>query len=228
MQIGLFLLSVLALGLLLLALGYYLGRATAADRKPSPSTPPQASPQGNAEEQGAGSEPPAAEGSSPQTAKGLEVRTDPQQGHRLVVQVDGFAYLRYDAMTDDHRHRLRTYLLQIRDWMETTRGNLPATPARSASRPVSSGQEIPVQETVTKTQDMVSAINAIVQAKSKAQGISAAVSIMRDWRGTGVVIMVDGIRYDAVDDIPDAGVQQLIREAVREWEILQRARKRDF
>lgn len=227
MSIGLFLILALALGLLLLGLGYFLGQATAGRQKGSPSTPPPEPVQGEA---GEGENRPTIEAPvepspAPQTAQGLAVHTDPQQGHRLVVRVDGITYLRYDAMSDDHRRRLRTYLLQIRDWMETTRGNLPTQPPRKPTKPSASGREIPVQETVAKAQDMVTAINALVQAKLKVQGSDTAVTIMRDWRGTGVVIMVDGTRYDAVDDIPNEGVQQLIREAVREWEVIQRARK---
>lgn len=227
-SIGLFLVLALALGLLLLGLGYYLGQAATARKEAPPDAPSPTPAQGEAGGEEAEGSPKnrAPEDLMPQTAAGLTVRTDPQRGQRLVVRVDGATYLRYDAMTDEHRRRLRTYLLQIRDWMETTRGDLPITPRRQAPRSSPTHQEIPVQDTVAKAKDMVTAINAIVQAKLKAQGQTAAVTIMRDWRGTGVVIMVDGTRYDAVEDVPDKEVQQLIREAAREWEILQQAHKR--
>ncbi len=213
MQIGVFLVFALGLGILLLGLGYFLGRATAPQRPAPASTEPTATQEES---------PTEGEASVSPQIPGLHVRTNPQKGHRLVVHVDGFAYLRYDAMSDDHRRRLRTYLLQIRDWMETTQGDIPLTPPRRKRTPVPSSQEPPIQETDLQAKDMVSAINTILQAKLKASGTSTAVTVMRDWRGTGVVIMVDGVRYDAVADIPDEQVRRLMQEAVQEWEALQR------
>jgi len=217
-----FLSAALVFGGLLLGLGYLLGRGSASrgvvssPKEPAPQDAVPASAPGQPSE-----DPPA---SVPSEA-GLQVYADPQRGYRLVVRVDGAAYVRYDGMSPDHRRRMRTYLLQIRDWMEATRGNLPVAPRRSATPPRKPGTtEMPSSLPPAQAQDMVSAINAFVQEKLKAGGSQAAVTVMRDWRGTGVIILVNGKRYDAVADIPNAEVRRLLQAAVREWEAWRRSR----
>ncbi len=222
MSIGVLLILMVGLGAVLVGLGYALGRAH-NPRGPATPEDPSAEP--------AREEPPAPAAPSPgpspavPSEEGLRVHTDPQKGHRLVVRVDGMAYVRYDAMSADHRRRLRTYLIQIRDWMENTRGDVPLTPPRRPRQVPTNAPEFSAQATAAQAKDMISAIDAIVQAKLKAVGSQAAVKIMRDWRGTGVVILVNGTRYDAVADIPDEEVRRLLQEAVREWEAFQRRRK---
>ncbi len=209
MNLAILFFAVLVVGALLAGLGYLIGRATAKASAQPPASAPAA--------------PPEQASPGPPLAEGLQVTTDPAQGHRLVVGIDGALYLRYDAMSAEHRRRLRTYLMQVRDWMESTRGDLPLEPARA--KPSTAPQELRVQRNAAKAQDMVAGIDAILQGKLKAAGVRAAVKIMRDWRGTGAVILVNGVRYDAVAEIPDETVRQLLREAAQEWESLQRKKK---
>ncbi len=223
MSVGVLLILMVGLGAILMGLGYALGRAQAAR---GPASPEEPSPEAEGEGLPTPTAPPSPEPSpSVPAEEGLRVHTDPRKGHRLVVQVDGMAYVRYDAMSAEHRRRLRTYLIQIRDWMENTRGDVPLTPQRPTRRTSGDTAEFSAQATTAQAKDMISAIDAIVQAKLKAVGSQAAVKIMRDWRGTGVVILVNGTRYDAVADIPDEEVRGLLQEAVREWEAFQRRRK---
>ena len=218
---------VMLFGFLLLGFGYALGRMSAPRKAALPPESPE-----KEKEQGKGQNretvSPKDAGASPSTPAqaGLHMYADPQRGHRLVIHVDGVMYLRYDGMTAEHRRRLRTYLMQIRDWMESTGGRLPKASA-PAARPVASAKvnAIPAQRGTTEAKDMVAGIDALLQAKLKASGSQVAVKIMRDWRGTGAVILVNGTRYDAVADIPDAEIRRLVQEAVQEWEARQRRRK---
>ncbi len=223
--IGIAVLAVLLLvGGIALALGYAWGQRSAAQPIDAPqTTPPRPTAQAKAEPTPAAAPAPA----TTPPRRGLHISTDPANNERLVVHLDGIAYLRYDAMTDEDRRRLRTYLLQVRDWIQLTGGaavsGSPKPTPRRTTAPAASSQRAPASGSAPSRpsadpKDMLNAINDIVKRKSRELRLETSITLMQDWRTGGVVILVAGERYEAVDDIPDPVVQRVVRDAVREWE----------
>ncbi len=67
--------------------------------------------------------------------------------------------------------------------------------------------------------DLAAEIEEIVREMQPAYPSLAQRAIrLQNAPGRGVRVVVDGIVYESVDDVPDADIQALIRAATREWE----------
>ncbi len=92
---------------------------------------------------------------------------------------------------------------------------LAALPQPGAATPVVTEG---YSETPSRPLSMVEQINNIIEQKlSKLVGVQRAVRLVEGTAGS-VRVYVGVDRYDTIDDVPDAEVRRVIREAVAEWE----------
>lgn len=73
---------------------------------------------------------------------------------------------------------------------------------------------------------IVEQIDEILQLKLAGSGLEHLKILMKEKPGQGMAIYVGGEVYEAIDEVPDARVQALIREAAREWNQQQSEKKR--
>jgi type IV secretory pathway VirB10-like protein len=92
---------------------------------------------------------------------------------------------------------------------------LAARPQPTAGKPVAAEGYV---ETPSRPLSMVEQINNIVERKlADLPGTQRAVRLVEGAAGA-VRVYVGVDRYDTIDDVPDAEVRRVIREAVAEWE----------
>lgn len=160
------------------------------------------------------------------------------------VEVDGLP-LTLQTMTPDQRARLVSILVQIRPWVDGK--SAPARPAPAAaprpaaspapvSRPLapSSPPAEPPQgvnlakglEGMMKNQinlpepqptTLIGMIDRVLQKNLVNSPYKGMEIKLEDGRLGEVIVVVGDKKYDGVDAVPDAGIQQVIRDAIAEF-----------
>lgn len=130
----------------------------------------------------------------------------------LVVRVGEREYRSAaELLVSRDRQRIEYTLLELNRWFEGEREKRKGREPRGAAAP----------EVGRRPLTMVEQINKILDQKlAELPGANRGVRLVEGAGGSvRVYVGVEG--YDAIDDVPDAEIRRLIREAVAEWEAAQ-------
>ncbi len=156
------------------------------------------------------------------------------------VEVDGLS-LRPQTMTPDQRARLVSILVQIRPWVDGK--TAPAQPASAAPRPATpppaspAASPVPVSQSpglsqaaspllpkgqpdlpaASQPNTLIGMIDRVLQKKLLTSPYKGMEIKLEDGRLGEVIVVVGDKKYDGVDAVPDAGIQQVIRDAIAEF-----------
>jgi hypothetical protein len=157
------------------------------------------------------------------------------------VEVDGLS-LRPQTMTPDQRARLVSILVQIRPWVDGKTASAQPAPAaapRPATSPTASpaaspapvsrpiGLSQPASPLLPKGQPdlpaasqpttLIGMIDRVLQKNLLTSPYKGMEIKLEDGRLGEVIVVVGDKKYDGVDAVPDAGIQQVIRDAIAEF-----------
>ena len=180
------------------ALGLALGAAVAwwyAHQSPEPSPRPDEA------------SPPAL------PAQGLYVRWDPDAEHDVRVHFHGREYKRSWDLPDETRYEFQRYLHRLIQWFDR-----PAGESAAHDSNLSGGRRSPSRLSAAAVVGMYEEIDQVLQHLLRERGLSRRVSLRYAADVMQLFIYVDADRYEHVDDIPDAEIRDLVREAARLWE----------
>jgi hypothetical protein len=129
-----------------------------------------------------------------------------------------------DIQNEADRRRLQYASADLAEWFQGSE-----TPARRAAGRRGAGQPRAADEPrpdeagppeSPRPRSMIEAINAILDRQlAGAQGAARAVRLVPD-PGGGVRVLI-GVKSYPLDEVPDEGIRQTIRQAVAEWEASQ-------
>jgi hypothetical protein len=164
----------------------------------------------------------------------LEVRRD-LKSDDIMVKLEGKEHEKSFSLDRKQRAQLHEIIIELNNWLEaspplvTKETQTPPpeleTPEESKSRPrfnpvtmLVNALQADVQKSKLPTESFVEQIDEVLQDLLKeAANIKDPVRLM-EWPGKGMVFMVGLEKYDSVDDIPDEGIKNIIRAAVKSWE----------
>ncbi len=174
---------------------------------PAPAAPPPASPPPVAQAPTAAATPPAALAPSRRTLAIATLLRDEVSG-KLLVLVGGREYATVEDLRASKDYaRVEYAAADLVQWLGTA-----AVRERAAER-------MPKEE-AKKPASMVEQINAILQRKLvEASGTTRGIRMVEGSAGALRVYL--GLQSYSFDDVPDADVKRMIREAVAEWEATQ-------
>ncbi len=157
------------------------------------------------------SAPPAPAAAEPAAAQGLVVQWDPNAEHEIRVHFQGRAYKRSWDLDDKTRYEFQRYLHRLIRWFDHPGGEAAD---RAAPRRGTTSTRLSTAAVV----GMYEEIDQVLQNLIQQRGIPHRVSLRYAADVMQLFIHVDAERYEHVDDIPDAEIRALIREAARLWE----------
>lgn len=155
----------------------------------------------------------ASDAPQPVPAQGLYVRWDSDAEHDIRVHFHGRDYKRSWDLSDEARYEFQRYLHRLIRWFDHPGGET-TTQAERAERSHRSSSRLSTAAVV----GMYEEIDQVLQNLLQERGISRRVSLRYAADVMQLFIYVDAERYEHVDDIPDAEIRDLIREAARLWE----------
>ncbi len=173
---------------------WYLQRETA--------TPPDAAPVAS----------PSPAPSADIAPKGLHVLWDPTAQHKVRVHFHGKAYPRSWDLPDDLRYEFQRYLHRLIRWFDHPEGTASEAEKPAAERPARP------RLSPAAVVGMYEEIDQVLQSLLQQRGLPYKVSLRYAADVMQLFIHVDAERYEHVDDIPNAEIRELIREAARLWE----------
>ncbi len=144
----------------------------------------------------------------------------------LKLRIDGET-IEYSAdINEGQRKKLLALVVALRPWLETkTEENAPkehpAPPLKPPTKPApppaapAVGAGIDIK---TSGLSIVDQIDRILQAKLENSPLNKRGIRLRSSLGGGLLILVGLDEYEWVDDIPEQEIQDVIREAIAEWE----------
>ncbi len=158
--------------------------------------------------------PPAEGEATPPPAQGLYVRWDPDAEHDIRVHFHGRAYKRSWDLSDEARYEFQRYLHRLIRWFDHPGGETDEEPTARGRRRGTTSNRLSAAAVV----GMYEEIDQVLQNLIQQRGIPHRVSLRYAADVMQLFIHVDAERYEHVDDIPDAEIRALIREAARLWE----------
>ncbi len=158
----------------------------------------------------------ATEGAPPAVipAEGLYIRWDKDAEHEIRVHFHGRPYKHSWDLNDKARYDLQRYLHRLIRWFDHPEGERTATAAPANPRAPRRSSRLSTAAVV----GMYEEIDQVLQTLLHQRGIQRRVSLRYAADVMQLFIHVDAERYEHVDDIPDAEIRDLIREAARLWE----------
>jgi hypothetical protein len=157
-------------------------------------------------------------------------------GNPIQAVVDGKLISRAEALSTSQREHLESLILELRTWLglsvpqpqellmsDAEPAQLPAlkpagvysaSPAPSAGVPAA-----PVIPPFIESKSIVSQIDDILQVHLETSPYSNKSIRLIESPNKGVVVVVGLEQFPGIDEVPDAGVRTMIREAVSEWEL---------
>ncbi len=207
--------------LIFTAVGFVIGALVAyffSDRsKEKPSAP--------AEEEEKPSPRPASE--EPYTGLPLE-RFDPlarlyreKSTGKLVTEIDRKIYLTRETVPADHLRSLREAADSWCNWLGIEK-EVPPVDAVNTPKPalpdssVLAATVIPLEK--PRATSIVGQIDEVLQEMLPDSPYSGRSIRLTQETNMGVVVWVDRERFNGIDTVPDEGIQQFIRAAVKKWE----------
>lgn len=161
---------------------------------------------------------------APTPTPAVPVVPAPAPGHERVIPV---ATLLRDEVTGglvvrvgDHEYRTARELLESKDRqrMEYTAADLSRWLGTEKSAPRPTPAEPIARPAPRRPVSMVEQINEILERKLQEQPQVKRGVRLAEGPGGGIKVYIGIDSYTAIDDVPDAEVRQLIRDAVAEWE----------
>ncbi|MDD5369669.1 MAG: hypothetical protein PHQ40_11320 [Anaerolineaceae bacterium] len=156
-------------------------------------------------------------------------------GSPVQVVVDGKLISHPDALSLGQRDHLEALLLELRTWL-----GYPAVPSQAAAAAVSSepvlaqpftaavttsaapgidGGILPATPPFTQAKSIVGQIDDILQEHLTTSPYANKSIRLIESPNKGVLVAVGLEQYPGIDEVPDASIRTLIREAVSEWEL---------
>jgi len=158
-------------------------------------------------------ETPAAPAEAPPPPQGLYVRWDSDAEHDIRVHFQGRHYKRSWDLSDQARYEFQRYLHRLIRWFDHPGGEATSEAGLRDRRDSASGRL-----SAAAVVGMYEEIDQVLQNLLQQRGIQRRVSLRYAADVMQLFIHVDAERYEHVDDIPDAEIRDLIREAARLWE----------
>lgn len=173
-----------------------------------------------------------------QSSKGIHIHVDDRTGKTVVTKRDK-TYHNTSAMSQSLQDELMGYLVDIQRWFTSKREtessesapqpSLPESPLTiQESEPPKSGDSVFVKSVArllqgeTKIPEEIPSIAAqidhILQLKLEEANLHKRGIRLMELPNRGMVFMIGLEQYEFIDEIPDPEVQDIIRQAVAEWE----------
>ena len=146
----------------------------------------------------------------------------------LKLRLDGEVVEYSSDLTEEQRERLLALVVALRPWLEKKEPKKPTeplppikapTPTRTVSIATTTVAPAPDAEVKTTSGlSMVEQIDRILQTKLETSPLGKRGIMLRSSLSGSLLIRVGLDEYEWVDDIPEAEIQAIIREAIAEWE----------
>ncbi len=142
---------------------------------------------------------------------------------KLVTEIDRKIYLSRETIPLEQLHTLREAAATWNNWLGMEKGLPPTPEAKPAPPPVSlpdssvlAAAVLPVDK--PRATSIVGQIDEILQEMLPHSPFAERTIRLTEEMNMGVVVWVDRERFNGIDAVPDEGIQNLIRAAVKKWE----------
>ncbi|HMZ08022.1 MAG TPA: hypothetical protein PK078_10420 [Anaerolineales bacterium] len=165
----------------------------------------------------------------------LPVQDDPgllrlkKEGNRIIVDLDGIPLTEYTSA--ERKKRLIELISYLRPWVDGAQSQPPPqTTAEALLTPEPPPAVKPIEPFVTRVKkeanaatefkllSMVQQIDTVLQKRLAGTPLEKAGIRLQDSPQGGLEVYIGVQKYDAIEDVPDANIKSIIREAIAEWE----------
>lgn len=164
-------------------------------------------------------------------------RFEPEEVHALVIseepagafklKIDGQMAADKADLTAEQRKRLIALVVGLRPWLESVKEKpvaappAPATPRASLPTPTSPQpliKKVVVEEKEYANLSMVEQIDWFLQKKLLGHPLEKHGISLRTSAAGGVLVLIGENQFNAIDEVPDPAIEEIIRAAIHEWE----------
>ena len=152
-----------------------------------------------------------------------------KEGNRIIVDLDGIPLTEYTSA--ERKKRLIELISYLRPWDDGAQSQPPPqTTAEALLTPEPPPAVKPIEPFVTRVKkeanaatefkllSMVQQIDTVLQKRLAGTPLEKAGIRLQDSPQGGLEVYIGVQKYDAIEDVPDANIKSIIREAIAEWE----------
>lgn len=173
------------------------------------------------------------------TDSGVVVKDDPgllrlkKEGNRVIVDMDGIPLTEYTSV--ERKRRLVELISYFRPWIDGAQSQPPPAAqtavasslmSESVAASVKPVEPFAVRANKKKTDaevefkllSMVQQIDTVLQKRLVGTPLEKSGIRLQDSPQGGLEVYIGLQKYETIEDVPDANVKSIIREAIAEWE----------
>lgn len=143
---------------------------------------------------------------------------------RIWLEMDDTRLNDREMLSPEQHRRLVNFLIDLRPWLDKGAGGKEPPINRDNQATVSvspAREETPLQPGISSSSvSMLVQIEALLQVKLAASPYQDREIHLLEGAGGQVFVMVDQNRFEGIEAVPEAGIRELIRQAVADWENL--------
>jgi len=145
----------------------------------------------------------------------------------LKLRLDGEIVNYKSDLTAEQRERLLNLVVTLRPWLDTQKRAKPLAPLladakiQTTPRPAARAEvdlDVELVESDYSKLSMVEQIDRILHKKLEGHPLAQRGIQLRTASNGGLLVQVGLDEYEWIDEIPEQPIQEIIREAIAEWE----------
>ncbi len=142
----------------------------------------------------------------------------------LKLRLDGEIIEYKSDITAEQRGRLLNLVVSLRPWLDGTKVEAPLAPLPAGAKIPTTppDKEVEVSEVAQQMEyanlSMVEQIDRVLQGKLDGHPLEQRGIQLRASVSGGLLFQIGLVEYEWIEDIPDQPIQEIIREAIAEWE----------